>query len=86
MSQAIVTLTVPCVEVAPLTSEQLAEADWGKSSYSADGNCVETAHLAGGMAVRDSKAPEGPTIAFGAEPWQLAMNAIKLNQLSIAKA
>ena len=41
----------------------LSRAEWHKSSHSSqDGNCVEVArNLPGLIAVRDSKAPEGPS-------------------------
>ncbi|MBC6459028.1 DUF397 domain-containing protein [Actinomadura sp. HBU206391] len=41
-------------------------ADWRKSSRSAQGGdeCVEIAGLAGTVAVRDSKNPKGPVLAF----------------------
>lgn len=45
---------------------------WRKSSFSNDnGNeCVEVAALPdGGMAVRDSKYPMGPTLSFTAAEW-----------------
>ncbi|WP_149259737.1 DUF397 domain-containing protein [Actinomadura sp. K4S16] len=37
---------------------------WRKSSRSGSsgGNCVELAGLAGGVAIRDSKEPEGPVL------------------------
>ncbi|MCS0637071.1 DUF397 domain-containing protein [Streptomyces sp. LP05-1] len=46
-----------------------ARLAWVKSSYSgAQGNCVEVAVLpGGGYALRDSKAPQGPALAFGPE-------------------
>jgi hypothetical protein len=39
---------------------------WRKSSFSGgmDEACVEVAHRPGGMAVRDSKNPEGPVLTF----------------------
>lgn len=45
---------------------------WRKSSFSADKNCVEVAWPGGGVAIRDSKNPDGdpitiPTSVF----WQL---------------
>jgi hypothetical protein len=45
---------------------------WRKSSYSGGNNeCLEVAALVtGGIGVRDSKAPEGPVLAFGAGAWQ----------------
>lgn len=43
-----------------------AELDWRKSSYSNGGtNCVELAETAdGAVAVRNSRDPEGPALAF----------------------
>ncbi|MFE7316668.1 DUF397 domain-containing protein [Streptomyces sp. NPDC057555] len=43
-------------------------ANWFKSSYSGgEGNaCVEVAELHGRVAVRDSKEPDGPVLAFPA--------------------
>jgi hypothetical protein len=44
---------------------------WRKSSASkATGNCVELAALSnGGVAVRDSKNPEGPMLRFTPAEW-----------------
>lgn len=51
-----------CVEVA---------LDWHKSSYSgtSGGECVEVATCPHTVHVRDSKDPEGPSLAFPAEAW-----------------
>ncbi len=51
-----------CVEVA----------DWQKSSHSGqNGDCVEVARdLPSLVAVRDSKDPEGPRLAFAPERWR----------------
>ncbi len=45
---------------------------WRKSSYSGNsgGNCVEVGAAAPLMAVRDSKDPDGPRLAFGREAWE----------------
>ncbi|MFE6056767.1 DUF397 domain-containing protein [Kitasatospora sp. NPDC056446] len=46
--------------------------DWFKSSYSGTngGDCIEVAPGVPGLVpVRDSKNPEGPTLAFPAEAW-----------------
>jgi Domain of unknown function (DUF397) len=43
---------------------------WRKSSYSnPSGNCVEAAELGGGVALRDSRFPDGPTLAFTSATW-----------------
>jgi len=50
----------------------LTSARWRKSSYSGTtgGNCVEVAqNLPGAVAVRDSKDPDGPKLAFGPDEW-----------------
>ena len=42
----------------------LTDAKWRRSSYSGSngGNCVELADVAGAVAVRDSKDPDGPVL------------------------
>lgn len=42
----------------------LTNARWRKSSYTGSngGNCVELAGVAGAVAVRDSKDPDGPVL------------------------
>jgi hypothetical protein len=49
----------------------LADTLWHRSRHStAANNCVETARLLSGqLAVRDSKAPEGPALLFGPAEW-----------------
>ena len=43
--------------------------NWRKSTYSGanGGNCVEVGNTANVVAVRDSKNPDGPRLAFGRE-------------------
>ena len=45
---------------------------WRKSTYSSGngGNCVEVANAPRTVAVRDSKDPEGPKLAFTPARWQ----------------
>jgi hypothetical protein len=54
-------------------------ADWRTSSRSgANGNCVEVAdYLAGAVAVRDSKDPSGPVLAFGPAAWEAFTASLK---------
>jgi hypothetical protein len=49
----------------------LSGANWFKSSYSqAGGDCVEVAHLGGGLiGIRDSKNPSGPALVFTRDEW-----------------
>ncbi|MFF3571452.1 DUF397 domain-containing protein [Nocardia jiangxiensis] len=49
----------------------LSAAQWFKSSRSQTGrDCVEVAHLDGGMVgVRDSKNPTGPALIFTPGEW-----------------
>ncbi|MFJ8308847.1 MULTISPECIES: DUF397 domain-containing protein [unclassified Streptomyces] len=52
-----------CLEVACV---------WRKSSYSGSegGECVEVATHPSAIHVRDSKAPEGPTLTLNPTTWQ----------------
>jgi len=60
---------------------------WRKSSYSGSngGNCVEVAdNLPGVVAVRDSKDPGGPVLAFGPDEWRAFTTAIKMGEFDLA--
>jgi hypothetical protein len=48
------------------------EIRWRKSTYSSSngGNCVEAANVGPVVAVRDSKDPDGPRLAFGHRAWE----------------
>ncbi|MEV5935049.1 DUF397 domain-containing protein [Streptomyces sp. NPDC093250] len=56
---------------------------WLRSSYSTGANnCVETARpasgpLAGLLAVRDSKAPDGPALLFSPASWAEFVTAVR---------
>ncbi|HEY8372945.1 MAG TPA: DUF397 domain-containing protein [Pseudonocardiaceae bacterium] len=57
---------------------------WKKSSYSDNlGNCVETALLPDGTAVRDSKNPSGPVLHFSAPVWQAFLSRAKAGLLDL---
>jgi hypothetical protein len=50
---------------------------WRKSSYSnPSGNCVEAAGLAGGVALRDSRFPDGPTLVFTSAMWDAFLRGV----------
>jgi hypothetical protein len=53
---------------------------WFKSSFSSQGtgyDCVEVGHLAQGMAVRDSKNPDGPAHSFSRPAWTGLLDALR---------
>ncbi len=54
-------------------------AVWRKSSYSGDngGNCVEVGTAGLAVAVRDSKDPDGPRLAFAADTWKAFAEQVK---------
>jgi hypothetical protein len=50
---------------------------WRKSSYSnPSGNCVEAAELGGGVALRDSRFPDGPALAFTSAAWDAFLRRV----------
>lgn len=58
----------------------LSHANWVKSSYSngQGGACVEcAASLRGLVAVRDSKDPDGPKLAFSPQTWRTFTSHVK---------
>ncbi|WP_406229334.1 DUF397 domain-containing protein [Nocardia sp. NBC_01009] len=58
---------------------ELSGAKWFKSSRSSAGNdCVEVAHLDGGLVgVRDSKNPTGPALVFASGEWDAFMTCMQ---------
>ncbi|MET8950632.1 DUF397 domain-containing protein [Streptomyces sp. NPDC004393] len=58
---------------------QGATETWTKSSYSTgNGACVEVkSPIVAALAVRDSKVPEGPVLAFPAGAWNAFVTSIK---------
>ena len=55
---------------------------WFKSSHSSgSGACVLGARLEnGGMAVKDSKDPDGPVLVFTRDEWQAFIEGVKLGE------
>jgi hypothetical protein len=61
-------------------------AIWRKSSYSGSngGNCIEVANnVPGVVAVRDSKDPDGPVLAFAPDEWRAFTAAIKAGEFDL---
>ncbi len=52
---------------------------WRKSSYSGNngGDCVEVGTAARMIAVRDSKDPHGPVLAFSPQTWRRFAGQVK---------
>jgi hypothetical protein len=57
----------------------MTRAAWRKSSYSGNngGNCVEVATAGPVIAVRDSRNPDGPALAFAAGSWLAFTHSVK---------
>lgn len=72
-----------CVEVASM--ERVSPAEWRKSRHSTNtgGACVEVTDLAAGVAVRDSKDPDGPKLIFGPPAWQAFASQVKTGALDL---
>jgi hypothetical protein len=62
---------------------ELTGANWRKSRRSGGngGACVEVAGLPGTVAVRDSKDPHGPKLAFSRDAWRTFARRIKTDTL-----
>jgi hypothetical protein len=64
----------------------LTRAVWRKSSYSSGngGACVEVArNLPGIVAVRDSKDPDGPNLAFAPLDWRAFAAGVKAGEFDL---
>lgn len=62
----------------------LSLATWRKSSRSGGngGQCVEVArNLPGGVAVRDSKDPDGARLVLGQSEWAAFIRAVKAGEI-----
>ena len=54
------------------------QAAWHKSSFSGpNGNCVEAAELPAGVAVRNSRFPDGPALLFTEAEWDAFLRGVK---------
>jgi hypothetical protein len=60
------------------TGHDLSRTAWRKSTHSGSGNCIETAPVTSGIAVRDSANPYGSALAFTRRAWS-AFTAILKN-------
>lgn len=61
------------------------QVSFHKSSHSDGGEgCVETARLSATHLVRDSKDPDGPTLAFSSSAWTRFLDQIKQGRFELA--
>ncbi|MFI0485553.1 DUF397 domain-containing protein [Actinomadura sp. 9N215] len=62
-----------------------SDVQWRKSDHSSGqgGQCVEVAGLIDAVAVRDSKDPSGPRLAFGAVAWRAFARRVKSNEFDL---
>jgi hypothetical protein len=64
-------------EASTVRSSDLASATWRKGSRINDGGeCVEVAQLPGRVAIRDSKDPAGPVLAFTPTEWRAFLGSV----------
>lgn len=63
-----------------------SRVEWRKSSYSTGngGACVEVGAAAGLIAVRDSKDPDGPALAFSGRDWAVFVRQLKRERSGLA--
>ncbi|TDC81627.1 DUF397 domain-containing protein [Actinomadura sp. 7K507] len=68
-----------------MSTSDVSNTQWRKSSRSAHqgGECVEVAALAPAVAVRDSKDPDGPRLAFGAAAWRVFADRVKASEFDL---
>lgn len=68
-----------------MRASELSSASWRKSSRSTGGDdqadCVEIAALPGWVAMRDSKDPAGPVLAFTRTEWRAFVGGIQTDEL-----
>ena len=69
-----------------MSDEGGASFAWRKASASTvNGNCVEVAPMpGGGVAVRDSKDPQGPILRFTAAEWSAFAEGMAAGEFDLA--
>jgi len=68
-----------------ISDTDLAHAAWRKSSRSGGGNnCAEVAKIGDVCAIRDSKDPTGPALAFADAEWKSFTADVEDGKLDLA--
>jgi hypothetical protein len=57
--------------------------EWRKSRLSGLSGCVEVAFVEDGVAVRDSKDPDGPVLRFTVHEWKTFVAAVRSGQFDL---
>ncbi len=67
-------------------ADDLAGAAWRKAARSntVGNQCVEVARISGGIAVRDSKDPEGPKLLFTTGEWEAFLDGVKGGEFDLS--
>ncbi|GIH68942.1 DUF397 domain-containing protein [Sphaerimonospora thailandensis] len=67
-------------------ADDLAGATWRKATRSntVGNQCVEVARLRSGIAVRDSKNPEGPKLLFTNGEWEAFVDGVKGGEFDLS--
>jgi hypothetical protein len=64
---------------------EIIQPIWRKSRRSGvNGECVELARMAGGVAVRDSKALPGPMLRFRPDAWRTFLTEVRDGRFDVA--
>ncbi|HEY2764385.1 MAG TPA: DUF397 domain-containing protein [Pseudonocardiaceae bacterium] len=66
-----------------MRSSGLSRAAWQKSRRSNDGgngDCIEVVALPGRIALRDSKDPAGPVLAFSRSQWHAFLRGVRTGE------
>lgn len=58
-------------------------ANWRKSSFSQNGDCIEVAYTKTKVFVRDSKGHPGAVLKFGCFEWKLFIAAVKSRESNL---
>ncbi len=58
-------------------------SSWRKSTYSTKDNCIEVGRPERRLAVRDSKDPDGPQLAFDTRGWHCFMDRVKWGRVRV---